>query len=76
MGKEKQKAGSSSGKKKARNYKEPIKSKDKPGSNYWDSVADDVASGYTTKNDESPILNIDQKPGDDERADEIGTGIL
>lgn len=70
MGKEKHNSNSTTGKKKIRHDKEPMKDKDRPAMNFWDSVADDVASGYTTKNDESPILNIDQKPGDDERADE------
>lgn len=36
---------------------------------YWDEVAEDAASGYTTKEDGSPLLNIDQQPGDNERGD-------
>jgi hypothetical protein len=39
------------------------------GNNYWDSVADDVASGYTTDEDENSILNQDQLPDDHERGD-------
>ena len=39
------------------------------GDNYWDSVADDVAAGYKTKDDENSILNEDQLPDDNERGD-------
>ena len=36
---------------------------------YWERVADDVASGYKNEEDEDNILNIDQVPGDNERGD-------
>jgi len=39
------------------------------GDNYWDSVADDVAAGYKTEDDENSILNEDQLPDDNERGD-------
>lgn len=71
MRKEKHKIGGPPGKKSVKHNKEYEKQKDKPSNDYWDRVADDVASGYTTKNDDNPILNIDQEPGDDERGDDI-----
>jgi hypothetical protein len=39
------------------------------GNDYWDRVANDVASGYKSKKDEDNILNIDQEPGDHEPGD-------
>ena len=44
--------------------------KEIPSTNYWNSVADDVATGYKSKEDKSRILNEDQLPGDNERGDE------
>ena len=44
--------------------------RDMPAPDYWNSVADDVASGYKSKEDKSKILNEDQLPGDNERGDE------
>ena len=40
--------------------------KETVGSDYWDRIADDVASGYEGKEDDDSILNIDQEPGDNE----------
>lgn len=38
---------------------------------YWDSIADDVATGYgATKDARENILNDDQLPGDERRGDE------
>lgn len=39
------------------------------GNDYWDRVADDVASGYKSKEDDDSILNVDQEPGDHESGD-------
>jgi hypothetical protein len=39
---------------------------EKNGKDYWDRVADDVASGYRSEEDENNVLNIDQEPGDHE----------
>ncbi len=39
------------------------------GNNYWERVANDVASGYRSKEDEDNIMNVDQEPGDHESAD-------
>lgn len=38
------------------------------GDDYWDRVAEDVASGYKTNHDESNVLNEDEEPGDYEKA--------
>jgi hypothetical protein len=60
---------------KKKKYDKKVESKEKhphmdaPGKNYWDSVAEDVAKGYKSKEDESRILNEDQEPGDNERGD-------
>jgi hypothetical protein len=43
--------------------------KENHGKDYWDRVADDVASGYRSKDDENSVLNIDQEPGDHEPGD-------
>ncbi len=40
------------------------------GNDYWDRVADDVVTRYTTNEDEDDILNIDQLPDDNVRGDE------
>ncbi len=42
--------------------------KERLGNDYWDRVADDVAAGYTGKEDEDKVMNRDEKPGDDEQA--------
>lgn len=47
----------------------PMIEKDRPADNYWDSIADDVASGYETNKDPDDIHNIDEQPGDHNRAD-------
>jgi hypothetical protein len=39
------------------------------GNDYWNRVANDVASGYKSIEDEDNILNIDQEPGDHEPGD-------
>ncbi len=39
------------------------------GEDYWNRVADDVASGYKNKADKDRILNEDQLADDHERAD-------
>lgn len=39
------------------------------GNDYWDRVADDVASGYKSKDDDDSVLNVDQEPGDHEPGD-------
>ena len=39
------------------------------GDDYWDRVADDVASGYKNEKDEDRLLNEDQQPDDHERGD-------
>jgi hypothetical protein len=36
---------------------------------YWDNVASDAAAGFRTPGDNNKILNVDQLPRDDERAD-------
>lgn len=63
------------GKKKKNEKKDESKEKhphiDAPGKNYWNSVAEDVAKGYKSKEDESRILNEDQEPGDNERGDKV-----
>ena len=41
--------------------------KERLGNDYWDRVADDVAAGYTSEEDENKILNRDEEPGDDEQ---------
>lgn len=59
--------------------KEPIKPDKTPkatsrkeslGDDYWDRVADDVASGYEGKDDKDNILNTDQEADDHIRGDE------
>lgn len=40
------------------------------GDDYWDRVADDVASGYEGKDDIDDILNTDQEADDHIRGDE------
>lgn len=60
--KNKDKSGNSMGDK-------PNKNKEHKGKDYWDRVADDVASGYRNEEDENNILNIDQEPGDHEPGD-------
>jgi hypothetical protein len=45
------------------------KDKESPEKDYWERVADDVASGYVSKEDENSILNIDQEAGDNESGD-------
>lgn len=47
----------------------PIRDKDHPNENYWNSVANDVASGYETPKDEDDVHNIDEQPGDHKRGD-------
>ena len=47
----------------------PMIEKDKPSDNYWDSIAEDVASGYETNKDPDEIHNIDEQPGDHNRGD-------
>ena len=47
----------------------PGKNKENQGKDYWDRVADDVASGYRSDEDENNVLNIDQEPGDHEPGD-------
>lgn len=47
----------------------PMIEKDKPADNYWDSIAEDVASGYETNKDPDEIHNIDEQPGDHNRGD-------
>jgi hypothetical protein len=47
--------------------------KEKKGKDYWDRVADDVASGYKSDEDENNVLNIDQEPGDHEPGDKNPT---
>lgn len=43
--------------------------KESLGNDYWDRVADDVASGYESDDDENDVLNVDQEPHDNERGD-------
>lgn len=44
--------------------------KESLGNDYWDRVADDVASGYEGKDDKDDILNTDQEADDHIRGDD------
>ncbi|OLY91245.1 hypothetical protein SAMN05444008_112120 [Cnuella takakiae] len=39
------------------------------GSDYWDRIANDVASGYESKEDVNDVLNTDQEADDHTRGD-------
>jgi hypothetical protein len=48
---------------------EVSRDKETLGNDYWERVAEDVASGYKNEEDDNNILNNDQEPGDNERGD-------
>lgn len=53
-----------------KNKDEQTRSEDrKRPTDYWDRIADDVASGYKNNSDEDSMLNEDEEPGDHEKGD-------
>lgn len=49
---------------------ESVREKEQRNEDYWERIAEDPASGYKNEENDDPLLNVDQLPGDNKKGDQ------